>query len=170
MFSAPARIRKAAEWISPEVNAEGLVLGTLMIASLLAAESVRSETYPDTASAVTILLVLYWLSRSYADALEIRIEGELRWTPQIFFGSLRRQLAILRGGLVPLICLLLCWAGGVSLNTGVAIAILSAGATLVVLEAAAGIRSSEGTMGILADILVGALLGLGVFVLKVVLH
>lgn len=164
------KLRRLAEWVSPDVSTEALVLGILMVAALLVAESVRSETYPDTAGGVALLLALYWLSRSYAAAFEDRLGEGRRWDLSVLVGGMRRSLGILRGGLVPLLVLLVCWGLGLSLSTGVAAAIISAAVTLVLMEVAAGIRASEGAVGILVDTLVGATLGLGIFALKVVLH
>src|ERR1700756_2493269 len=48
------------------LNAGGLVYGTIIVATLLAAESARSETYGKTVGAVALAMLTYWLRVSYS--------------------------------------------------------------------------------------------------------
>ncbi len=158
---------------TPEENARGVVLGTLTIGALLAAEGTRNDTYQETALAVTILLAMYWLGHGYATALGVRIEqnrrGE-RWRFATTMAALRREVTILRGGAVPLVTLLVCWAAGLGLNTGVLAAIVASAVTIVVLEVMAGVAASLGPAEVITDALLGAVLGVSLLLVKILLH
>jgi hypothetical protein len=47
-------------------NAAGLVYGTILVATLLSAESAVKATYAKTAAGVLIALSTYWLALAYA--------------------------------------------------------------------------------------------------------
>lgn len=157
-------------WLAPERNARGAVLGTLTIGALLAAEGARSETYPDTALAVLLLLAMYWLSHAYATGLGLRIERGQRWRPGATLDAMRHEVSILSGGLVPLVTLLACWASGVGLGSGILAAVIASGVAIIALELIAGVRASLGPMEIVADAALGALLGVGLLVMKIIFH
>jgi len=71
---------------------------------------------------------------------------------------------------IPIAVLAILWAAGVSLATGVTGALWSSAAALAVFEIIATQRSRvSGTQGLL-QIVVGALLGAGVLLVRVVLH
>jgi len=71
---------------------------------------------------------------------------------------------------IPIAVLAILWAAGVSLATGVTGALWSSAAALAVFEIIATLRSRvSGAQGLL-QIVVGALLGAGVLLVRVVLH
>jgi len=166
----PTRFRRLTRWVGPDPNTRGIVLGILTIGALLAAEGTRNDTYFDTGVAVTILLVMYWLGHGYATALGLRLEEGEPWAFGSTLHALRREVTILLGGIVPLGTLLVCWAAGFSLNTGVVAAIIASAATIVALEIAAGMRASLRPAEIAADTVFGAVLGVGLLVVKIILH
>jgi hypothetical protein len=47
-------------------NPGGLVYGTILVATLLAAENAAHETYGTTIGSVVLALLVYWLAISYA--------------------------------------------------------------------------------------------------------
>jgi hypothetical protein len=57
-------------------NAGGLVYGTIVVATLLATESARSETYGKTIGAVVVALLTYWLVITYSQYAGERLERE----------------------------------------------------------------------------------------------
>ena len=61
-------------------NAGGLVYGTILVATLLSAESARQETYPRTVGAVLVALLAYWLTMSYAEYAGNRLERGARFS------------------------------------------------------------------------------------------
>jgi hypothetical protein len=71
---------------------------------------------------------------------------------------------------VPLIVLVLAWATGASQETAVTAALWSAVGCLIIFELVAGIRSQATPAELALDVGVGALMGLAVLALKVVLH
>jgi hypothetical protein len=76
----------------------------------------------------------------------------------------------MRGAAVPLGALLLAWAAGADLQTGVTAAVWSAVGGVIAFELAAGMRS-RATRGELAfELGVGVAMGLAIIAVKVVLH
>ena len=55
-------------------NAAGLVYGTILVATLLSAESALRETYAKTVIGVLVALVTYWLALAYARFTGERLE------------------------------------------------------------------------------------------------
>ncbi len=148
----------------------GRIYGTIAVAALLAAESARRETYPKTVGAVAITLVLYWLARSYAEFAGERIE---RGEPFTYAGLVRTatvELAVLSGAAIPFAVLVGCWAAGVSLTAAVSAAVWTAAGIVFATELVIGVRSQLTGGELVLQTLVGAVLGLLVIALRVLLH
>ena len=148
----------------------GLVYGTIAIGALLTAESARSETYAKSVVAVVITLLLYWLAYSYAEFTGQRLQkGE-----PFEFGELAaaavKELSVLIGASVPLFVLLIFWAGGAHLSTAVSAAIWTSAAMIVIIELVIGVRAQLSGRDLVLQTAFGALLGLLVLALRVVLH
>ena len=152
------------------VNPAGLVYGTVTVATLLAAEGPRRETYPATAAAVGLTMVLYWLAHSYAEYTGERIRASGDFAFGAFIGSARHELSVLYGAAVPLVVLIGCWVAGAPLSTGVLAGLWASVASIVVIELAAGLRAELSAADLVKQTAFGALLGVGVLLLRVVLH
>lgn len=83
---------------------------------------------------------------------------------------LRHEFAVLKGGVIPLLALLLCWAAGASLNTAITATLWTCAGTLVAAELLAGLRASVGPLALAVQVAAGASLGVAVILLKVVLR
>ena len=151
-------------------NLGGLVYGTIAVAALLAAESARRETYPRTVGAVAVTLILYWVAHSYAEFAEERVQHEEHLSFRGLWVSALYELPVLFGAAVPFAVLLLCWALGVGLEAGVAAAVWTSAAMIVLIEIGIGVRAQLKGRELLAQTLVGGLLGLLVVALRVLLH
>jgi len=148
----------------------GLVYGTIAIGALLTAESARSETYAKSVVAVVITLLLYWLAYSYAEFTGQRLEkGE-----PFEFGELGaaavKELSVLIGASVPLFVLLIFWAAGAQLSAAVSAAIWTSAAMIVIIELVIGVRAQLSGRDLVLQTAFGAMLGLLVLALRVVLH
>jgi hypothetical protein len=91
----------------------------IVIGALMAAESGRHESYPDTVGSVVIALCLYWLAHAYANVLGHRLQTHTRLSYKDLWRALRDESAILTGAALPLLALLLAWAVGATQATGV---------------------------------------------------
>jgi hypothetical protein len=151
-------------------NPAGAVYGTIAVAALLAAESARRETYLATVAAVVITLALYWLAHSYAEFTGERLRTGERLTWPGLSRMMARELTILIGAAVPLVVLLISWVGGASLTTAVNAAIWTSAAMIAIIEVILGLRSRLPGRELAAQTVLGALLGLLVVALRVVLH
>ena len=153
-----------------QVDFRAAVYGTISIGALLAAESVHEETYAATVGGVAITLLIYVLIHAYSDYTGDRLaSGE-----PLEFGRLGRTILsegwLLVGAGVPLVALLLCWGLSASLSTAVTIAIWTSAAMVLILEVISGIRAGETGRDLGVQAAAGALFGLLVIVLRIVLH
>ena len=72
-------------------------------------------------------MVLYWLAHSYAEYTGERLSDSEHFTFGAYVSARGRELSVLYGAAVPLLALLICWAAGAPLSTGVAIGVLVLG-------------------------------------------
>jgi hypothetical protein len=151
-------------------NAAGAVYGTILVSTLLSAESARQETYAKTVLAVIIALLAYWLTISYSEYAGERFERGERFEYGAFGRTAVHEVALLAGAALPLLVLLIFWAVGVALTTAVTIDIFFAAATIVATEVLIGIRAELTGRELIRQSAVGALLGLLVISLRLLLH
>ena len=167
-----APVRRAATWLAPLAaeNAEGAVYGVLLIGVLLATEDAHHETYGETIAAMSIVLVLYWLSRLYTHLLGVRLRTKEPLGSTLIWRSAVHELPVIEGAVTQMIVLVVAWATGVSLTSGVNATIAATVVSIVVLEIAAGWRTEARHAAIWPRVALGALMGLAVVAVKVVLH
>jgi hypothetical protein len=146
------------------------VYGVIAVGALLAAESPRRETYVRTVAAVLVTLLLYWLAHAYADLVDFHVTTRERLTTRRVLHTAREDVPILIGAIIPLVAVLIWWAGGASLSAAVAAAVWTSAAMIVVIEFTAGVRAGDRGRSLLAQTCGGALLGSLVVLLHVVLH
>jgi membrane protein YqaA with SNARE-associated domain len=151
-------------------NPAAAVYGAITVGALLAAESAARETYAETVGAVAIAMLLYWLAHSYSEFAAQRLEHKQPITLDGLTRALVYELMTLAGAAIPLLALLVCWAAGVALTTAVGAALWTSAATIVVVEAVAGVRAKLSPRALVAQTAVGALFGLLVIALKLVLE
>jgi hypothetical protein len=147
-----------------------LILGTITIGALLAAESAQRETYGETVGAVAIALVLYWLAHAYADFAARRLRENEPLELSGLLRAMASEVSILFGAAIPLLALLICWAAGAALTTAVTAAIWTSAAMILIIEVVSGVRSGETGHDLVLQTALGAVLGTLVIVLRVVLH
>jgi hypothetical protein len=151
-------------------NAGGLVYGTILVATLLSAESARRETYGKTVGAVVIILLGYWLTITYAEFTGERLERGDHFNYAGFGRAATHELTVLYGAAVPLLVLLGFWATGAALTTAVSAAIWFAAAALVGTEILIGVRAELTGRELVRQSAIGALLGLMTIAVRVLLH
>jgi hypothetical protein len=151
-------------------DAGGIVYGTMLVATLLAAESPGRETYGDTAGAVVVAVLVYWLARSYSGFAGDRAQAGETFTLSGMRVALAHELAVILGALVPLAAVLVCWAAGARLSTAVSIAVGVAIGTIVATELAIGLRSEHTGRDLLLRTALGALFGVAILGIKLLMH
>lgn len=151
-------------------NPRGLVYGTILVATLLAAEPPRRETYARTVGAIAVAMLVYWLATSYAEFTGDRVREEQPFTLGSFARTAVRELAVVYGAFVPLLAVLVCWAAGAQLNTAVTVAVWTAVAMIVAIEVGIGIQADLTGKQLIVQTGMGVLLGLMVVALRVLLH
>jgi hypothetical protein len=161
---------RLAAWIVPERNPAGAVYGLITLGALLAAESGLRDTYPETIGSAAIAVVLYWFAHSYSDVLGLRLDEHESFSWAELWRTFSRDWAIAKGASLPLLALLIAWATGASQITGLTAAVWTTVACLIAFELAAGIRSKARPFDLALEVLVGASMGIGILVLRALLH
>ncbi len=168
----PRGARRAATWLVAAAvgNPEGAVYGALLVGVLLAAEDAHRETYGETIGATAIVLLVYALVGLYTHILGARLRTKEPLARALIKRSLIHELPLIEGGVTPVVVLVVAWAAGVSVTSGVRAAVFATAISIVVLEVAAGWRARTQGSSIWVRAAVGALAGLGVVAVKVVLN
>ncbi len=166
------RVRRAAAWLASVAadNAEGAVYGVLLVGVLLATEDAGHETYGETIAAVSMVVVLYWVTRLYTHLLGVRLRTKQPLSPALIWRSAVHELPVIEGAVTQMIVLLVTWATGVSLITGVKATIAVTVVSMVVLEIAAGWRTEPRRAAFWLRVVLGVAMGLAVVAVKLVLH
>jgi hypothetical protein len=151
-------------------NPGALVYGTILVATLLAAESPRRETYVEALASVVIALLVYWLSISYSEVTGERILHEEPFSVEAFRHAAVHERPVIFGAIGPLVVLIVSWVAGAGLNTAVNIAIWAAAAIIVATEVAIGVRAELTGRQLVIQTGMGVVLGLSAEGLRVLLH
>jgi hypothetical protein len=159
-----------SRWLEPEDNPSGVIYGTIAVGAVLAAESTRRETFADTIEATVIILGLYWLAHTYASVVGDRLKTRDGLSVTGFWRTFLHEGSIVKGGAIPVAVLAVTWAAGVSLQTGVIASLWSSAAALAGFEIIATLRSRVTGAQRFTQIALGALLGAGILLVRVVLH
>ena len=80
------------------------------------------------------------------------------------------QVPILFGAAIPLVALLIVWVADASLSTAVTAALWTSAVMVVLIEVMAGVRAKRSGRELVFQTLFGALLGLLIIALRLVLH
>jgi hypothetical protein len=151
-------------------NAAGLVYGTILVATLLSAESALRETYAKTVIGVLVALVTYWLALAYARFTGDRLEHETRATVGGLADAAVHELTIFVGAAVPFVALIVFWIAGASLSTAVIGTVYVADAAIIGAEIYIGVRAGLTGAALIGQAAIGAVLGVLVLALRLLLH
>lgn len=154
----PDRILK---WIEPEDNPADAVCDTLAAGLVIAAEDPTTAIYPRVLTATVVAVATYWLAHGYADQVGQRFRRHAHDRNRLgeFIGALGPEWPLAEGAAVPLTVLLVSWAAGAPLTTGVPAAIWTAAATLVMFDTAAGAQRRLPAAQLLANAAIGLAFG-----------
>jgi hypothetical protein len=153
-----------------EYNPGGVVYGVLAVATVIAAESTRRETFGKLILASVVTMALYWLAHGYSHHWGARLDQPGAWTFKEIAVSLGHELPILVGAIVPILVLVVAWAVGAGTETAVTAVLWTAGAELLLLEVVPGIRHHLKLRALALETLFGVSMGAGIYVLRLVLH
>jgi hypothetical protein len=156
--------------LEPDDNPAGAVYGTITCGALLAAESSSGESFVAAAGAVAITLVLYALAHGYAQELGQRLDEGLPMDLRRLRHLAVQEASLLRGAAIPLIVMLAAGAAGAGVAGAEVAGVIGAAATLVALELIAVVRARLRRGDLVGHLVVGAVLGLGILALRVLLH
>jgi len=151
-------------------NSAGLVYGTILVATLLSAESAVRETYLKTLLGALVALLTYWLALAYARFSGERLEEQAGATLAMAGRAAAHELTVFYGAALPLAALIACWIAGASLETAVTVAILCADAAIIGAEILIGVRAGLRGTALVWQAAIGAVLGVLVLGLRLLLH
>lgn len=151
-------------------NAGAAVYGTITVGAILAAESAGSETYIDTVGAVLIAILLVWLAGAYAEFTEDRLELKKGFTLAGFRRAVVHEVGIIAAAAIPLVEVVIFWVSGGALSSAVTAAVWTSAAMVVTIEVLVGLRARLRGRKLAAHTALGAVFGLLIIVLKLVLH
>jgi positive regulator of sigma E activity len=146
------------------------IYGLITVGALLAAEQARRETYAKTIAAVILTLLMYWVAHSYAEFTSWRLKENKPLAAGDLVRELVNQLPLLLGASLPLLALLIEWAVGASLSAAVSAAIWTSTGAVILIEIVAGRRADLSGGALVLQAGVGALLGVMIALLRVLLH
>lgn len=144
--------------------------GVLAVATVIAAESTRRETFGKLLLASAITMALYWFAHAYSHHWASRFRTAPEWTFGEIRNSLRYEASILLGSSLPLAVLAGAWMVGASIEAGVTWVLWVAGVELVALEALPGIRHGLRLRDLAVQSLLGVSMAVGILGLRFVLH
>ncbi len=151
-------------------NPAGLVYGTILVATLLSAEYSRRETYLTTVGAVIIALIMYWLALAYSEFTGRRLTDAERFTLGAFWKAAKHENSVLMGAGVPIVVIIVLGIFGVDLASALEIGVYTAAGIIIVFEVLIGLWSEGTGRQLIVHTFVGALLGLMIITLRVLLH
>ncbi len=151
-------------------DAGGLVYGTIVVATLLAAESARSETYGKTIGAVVLAMLTYWLAVAYSHYSGERLEREEAFEYKALARAAVRESTLLLGSVPVLLTVLIVWATDGSLSLAVRVSVWVAALSIVAAEIVTGVRADLHGKALVRQTLIGAVFGLLVIALRLLLH
>jgi hypothetical protein len=166
----PRRRADPLRWLISGRNPAEAVYGTVTAGALLAAESGLRETYPETVGSLAIAIVLYWFAHAYADVLGLRLSKAGRLTWDELWRTFIQDWAIVRGAAAPVLAVVVAWIVGAEQSTAVTAGVWAAVASLIAFELAAGLRSKASTPEMVLQVTAGVTLGIGILVLRALLH
>jgi hypothetical protein len=162
-------------WLVPARDAAGATYGTITIGALLAAERPRAETFARTIGGAVLALVLVWAAHTYAAVLGHRLSESKTDAPPAPLSAdrlgtlIRDEVAVLKGGVVPVLALLLAWVAGASLGTAITVTVYACAGTLVAAELLAGVRAHLAIPALILQTAFGACLGIAVLALNAII-
>jgi hypothetical protein len=153
-----------------QLDARAVLYAIISVGALLAAESAGNETYADTAGALALTLVVLWLAHAYSEFTAQRLAEKKPLSFDALARALVRELMNVAVAAIPLLALLICWVAKVPLASAVTAALWTAAAMIVTVEVVAGVRAELSAGALVAQTAVGALFGLLMIALKLILH
>ena len=114
-------------------SSAGGIYGTLLTASVIAAEGAAGAAKSTIVGAVIVSLVVFWFAHVYARLMSRHVETHRSITGSDWTYALRSELPILESGLVPVLVLFVGRAFGASVQTAVITALACSVAELLVL-------------------------------------
>lgn len=141
-----------------------------MIGVLLAAEDPGAEGYPETLGATAIVVLVYVFMSFYTHMLGNRLSRREPLSARLMWQGWLHELPIAEGALIPISVLLISWAAGASVSTGVSAALWTSAVWVVVLEVVAGWRVSLRPLQLWLQVGAGLVIGAAILALKFMLH
>jgi hypothetical protein len=160
-------MRRLLAYLAPTRDASGVIYGTIVTGSTIAAAAEGTESVLEVAASVVGTLLLYWFAHAYAEVLGNSQTRVLSWA------ETGRELAAewrMVGACVVPLAVLLAFAGlGVGFQAATTIALWSSAGLLFLWGLLAAQRARASTTLAIVSGLIYTAIGIAIVVLKVVL-
>jgi hypothetical protein len=154
----------------PGVDPGGILYGVLSVATVIAAEGTRQETFAKLVAASIVTMVVYWIAHAYGRHWALRLHKAPDWSLKEIAVSLRFESSILMGAILPIAVLVITWIAGLGLETAVTAVLWTAAVEIVTLEVVPALRHHLRPKDLLVQTAVGVILGIGILALRLLLH
>ena len=144
--------------------------GALIVGAVLDAESQKQETFAETVAGVVITIVLLWLAHAYAQVIGHTLEKGEHLSFRLIGNKMAHEFSILEGAALPLLIVVIWWASGGTLAGALSAGVWTAAITIVAANLLAGVRANLSRTDLVFQTAIGAFLGLGILVLKLIFH
>ena len=152
-------------------NPASAVYGTVLAGSLIAVEGARDDVnVPRLVTVVLVTQCVYWLAHSYSELIGGRINSGQRPRRGEITQLLREDWSLVTASFVPLAVTVLGWAAGVPANSAVLAGLWANVATLAGWALLAGRRARLRSAELLLYVVVSAVFGIALVLLKILVH
>ena len=159
-------LRVALATALAEAHPAGLMHGAVVMGAVLALASHSTGSQLQVAAGAATVLVVYWLTHAYTNALGRGIAGDRRHLTRRLLHSGRHEVVVILGGLPTILTFSLTTAAGAEIETAVSAALWL---TLAML-AAVGYLAGIGGWRLVGETAFAALFGASMIVLNTLLH
>jgi hypothetical protein len=150
------------------------IYGTVVTAAVLATEGAADGSLTEIIASIVVTLLVYWLAHVYADLLAVHGTNRSNSAQRLRFRDVRRILAnqgaVVMGGLVILVVLVVAWLSDHDVMKAVNFALWFAIAELAAWGTLAAKRAGLSVVGLTIYGLVSAMFGIAMVLLKSGLH
>jgi hypothetical protein len=153
-----------------EAHPAGLMHGAVVMGAVLALAPHTSSTPLQVAGGATAVLVIYWLTHAYTNALGRGIAGDQRHLTRRLVHSARHEVAVILGGLPTILALSLTAGAGARLDTAVTAALWLTLAMLAGVGYLAAHLAGISGWRLVGETAFAALFGASMIVLNSLLH
>lgn len=166
-MTAPVLTPGRLTWLP---QASGMLYGSLIGASVLATASVHTDDYRFVGLSTGIVLTVYWLAHVYVEAQHLQFVGDRRDAIQRIRHTAEDESGVIIGGLPGIAVFVLAKTFGATTSAAASYAVYFSVAVLLLVGYLAATQAGRRGRARILDAFTAGLFGVGVILLKALLH